>query len=164
MPTETLFDLDDIDLNAVAVDADEVGRMNPQRDDMRQLDHVIWMSEDRMRMVGVKEVTDAEFWVPQHIPGRPLMPGVLMIEAAAQLLSIQFRFRSGSDRFLGFTRCDNTSFRGQIIPGDTLYLLCEEVDYRPRRMIGRAQGIVDGKLIFESTVTGMVLSPAEANA
>ena len=157
MASDLLFDLSSVDLTQVAVSAAEVGRMNPQCGAMRQLDHVIWIDDDGGRMLGVKHVTNAEFWVPLHIPGRPLMPGVLMIEAAAQLCSIFFRHRTKEHRFLGFTRCDETVFRGQVVPGDTLYLLSEEVQFSPRRFVSRSQGVVNGKLVFESRITGMVL-------
>jgi 3-hydroxyacyl-[acyl-carrier-protein] dehydratase len=157
LPSDLLFDLSALDLTEVAVTAEEVGRMNPQCGAMRQLDHVIWIDDDGGRMLGVKQVTDSEFWVPLHIPGRPLMPGVLMIEAAAQLCSIFFRKRTNEKRFLGFTRCDETVFRGQVLPGDTLYLLSEEVQFTPRRFVSRCQGVVNGKLVFESKITGMVL-------
>ena len=158
MASEPLFDLSSIDLNQVAISAEEVGRLNPQCGAMRQLDHVIWIDNDAGRAFGVKHITDSEFWVPLHIPGRPLMPGVLMIEAAAQLCSAFFlKHRTKKPRFLGFTRCNEAVFRGQVVPGDDLYLLSEEVETRPRRFVSRAQGIVDGKLVFEATITGMVM-------
>jgi 3-hydroxyacyl-[acyl-carrier-protein] dehydratase len=156
--SEPLFDLSSLDLNEVALSAEQVGRINPQCGDMRQLDHVIWMNDDATRLLGVKVVRDDEFWVPCHIPGRPLMPGVLMIEAAAQLSSISFHYRMKDPKlFIGFTRCDNTVFRGQVVPGDTLYLLSEQVAFSKRRVVSRAQGVVDGKLVFEAQITGMAL-------
>jgi 3-hydroxyacyl-[acyl-carrier-protein] dehydratase len=85
------------------------------------------------------------------------MPGVLMIEAAAQLCSVQYKCRTGETRFLGFSRCDDVSFRGQVVPGDTLYLLGKEVDFRARRFIAACQGMVDDKIVFEATVTGMAM-------
>lgn len=157
MATEFLFDINSFDLTQVAVSADEVARQNPQCGDMRQLDHVIAIDEERLIGLGVKQVTDQEFWVPLHIPGRPLMPGVLMIEAAAQLCSILYRYKVKESRFLGFTRCDETVFRGQVVPGDTLYLLAQGISFRPRRFVTTTQGVVNGKLVFESKITGMVL-------
>lgn len=156
MPQQLLFDITPIDLSAVFATSEEVGRRNPQAGHMRQLDHVIWMSPDDREMLGVKQVRDDEFWVEGHIPGRPLMPGVLMIEAVAQLSSYLFRVRSNEDQFLGFTRCTDTVFRGQVVPGDTLLLLTQEVVFSRRRFTCRGQGVVDGRLVFESTVTGMV--------
>jgi 3-hydroxyacyl-[acyl-carrier-protein] dehydratase len=157
LASEPLLDLSTIDLSQVAVSPEEVGRINPQCGDMRQLDHVIQLDKETGLSLGVKHVTDQEFWVPLHIPGRPLMPGVLMIEAAAQLASIQYHMRTNENRFVGFTRCDETVFRGQVVPGDTLYLISEEVTFKRRRFVTRAQGIVNDKLVFESKITGMVL-------
>ncbi len=157
MASEPLIDLAAVDLNQVAISADEVGRMNPQCGAMRQLDHLIVLDLASGIHVGVKHVRDDEFWVPCHIPGRPLMPGVLMIEAAAQACSIHYRLRNKEERFLGFTRCDETIFRGQVVPGDTLYLLGRELSYSPRRMVSRSQGWANGKLVFESKITGMVV-------
>jgi len=157
VPVETLFDLDGIDLSQTAVTAEEVGRINPQCGDMRQLDYVIWRNDDNSMALGVKEVRPDEFWVPGHIPGRPLMPGVLMIEAGAQLSSVLYRLKSKEERFLGFTRCDEVVFRGQVQPGDRLYLLVREIAFKARRFISASQGIVNGKLVLEAKITGMVI-------
>jgi 3-hydroxyacyl-[acyl-carrier-protein] dehydratase len=152
-----LFELAGFDLDAVAISAEEVGRLNPQSGAMRQIDHVVWMDVEAGRMLAVKDVGDDEFWVPGHIPGRPLYPGVLMIEAGAQLASILYRMRSKEDRFVGFTRCDDAVFRGQVVPGDTLYVLASEIHLRRRRFVCAVQGIVRDTIVFEAKVTGMVM-------
>lgn len=152
-----LFDIDSIDLTQVAISPEEVGRLNPQCGDMRHLDHVVWVNDAATEIVGIKQVRDDEFWVPGHIPGRPLLPGVLQIEAAAQLCSIMQHTKSGRDDFIGFTRCDKVAFRGQVVPGDTFVLLAKETSYRPRRFVSESQGLVNGTLVFEATITGMVL-------
>ncbi len=157
MASEPIVDLDSLDLNAVRVSPDEVGRINPQSGDMRHLDHVIWMDDAYSMAVGVKQVRDDEFWVPGHIPGRPLLPGVIMIEAVAQLGNVLYHFRSKNERFMGFTRCDDCTFRGQVVPGDTLYLLTREVVFSKRRSITYGQGMVNGKLVFEVQITGMLI-------
>ncbi len=157
MPSELLFDISTLDFSNVAVSAEEVGRLNPQAGDMRHLDHLIWKNDENTMALGVKYVRDDEFWVPGHIPGRPLLPGVIMIEAAAQLSSVLYKLKSKEDRFLGFTRCDDTTFRGQVVPGDTFYLMVKEISFKKRRFISATQGVVDGKLVFESRITGMVI-------
>ncbi len=157
MANEPVVDLSTIDLTQIAITADEVGRINPQAGDMRQLDHVVHIDVERGLIVGVKHVREDEFWVAGHIPGRPLLPGVLMIEAVAQLSCVFFCRKLGEDRFLGFTRCDDTAFRGQVLPGQTLYLAAKELSCRPRRFVSRGNAFVNGKLVFESTITGMVL-------
>jgi 3-hydroxyacyl-[acyl-carrier-protein] dehydratase len=155
--SELLFDLSRFDLNHVALSAEEVGRLNPQCGPMRQLDHVVWMNEAVTEIIGVKHVRRDEFWVPHHIPGRPMLPGVLMIEASAQLASVVHRLKNPESGFLGFTRCDDVVFRSHVVPGDTLYLLGHELEMRPRRTICRGQGVVNGQLVFEATITGMVM-------
>jgi len=149
------LELDDDIKGRIAVDADEVGRLNPQCGDMRQLHHLALYDPETGLAVGVKFVRDDEFWVPLHIPGRPLYPGVLMIEGAAQLASVYYRKKAGESRFLGFARCDNVVFRGQVTPGETLYFISNEVLFSPRRFVSDLQGIVDGRLVFEARITGM---------
>ena len=155
MSTEPLFDISSIDLNAVFLTPDKVAECNPQRGDMRHLDHVIYMNEAASKALGVKMVKEDEFWVPGHIPGRPLLPAVLMIEAAAQLSSILYQYRTRESAFLGFTRCDKAVFRGQVVPGDTLLLLAKEHKFQRRRFTCDAQGIVNDKVVFQVKITGM---------
>jgi 3-hydroxyacyl-[acyl-carrier-protein] dehydratase len=157
VPAEPLFDLSSIDLTAVRSTPDEVGRINPQCGHMRQLDHVIWADDALIDVLGVKFVRHDEFWVPGHIPGRPLLPGVLMIEAAAQVSSWLQKTKYSDLGFLGFTRCDETAFRGQVVPGDTLYLLAKEIMSSRRRFVCLAQGIVSGRIVFETKITGMTI-------
>ena len=123
---------------------------------MRQLDRVVWWEEGRTAAIGIKEIRDDEFWVTGHIPGRPLYPGVLQIEAGAQLSSFILAERFKDAPFVGFTRVTDCSFRGQVIPGDTLVLCTKEVKVNRRRFITDTQGIVSGKIVFEAQITGMV--------
>ena len=141
----------------MAISPQRVGELNPQCGDMRQLDYVIWATDDATEGLGVKSVRPDEFWVAGHIPGRPLLPGVLMLEAGAQLCGILQQAKCTDKHFVGFTRCDHAVFRGQVVPGDTLYLLAKEVSFRPRRFVSAAQGVVNGKLVFEATITGMAM-------
>jgi 3-hydroxyacyl-[acyl-carrier-protein] dehydratase len=157
MAIEPLIDLTSIDLSQIAISAEDVGKLNPQAGDMRQLDYVAFLNEDNTIAVGVKEVKDDEFWVHGHIPDRPLYPGVLMIEAAAQISSALYHTKNKGNHFMGFTRCDNCSFRGQVVPGDTLALVTMEKKFQRRRFVCEAQGFVDGKFIFEVQITGMMM-------
>ena len=152
-----LFDISHIDMDKVMADTAFVERTNPQQGDMRQLDHVIWWNEESTAAIGVKQIGSDEFWVPGHIPGRPLYPGVLQIEAAAQLASFVHRNRWQDDAFLGFTRVKNWSFRGQIVPGDTLVMLTNEVKSNQRRFVCDLQGFVNQKMVFDGSITGMKL-------
>lgn len=157
MAAELFFDLSNVDLTGEAVSYEEVGRLNPQCGAMRQLDRVIWLDPPNLQGLGVKHVTHEEFWIEGHIPGRPLMPGVIMIEAAAQLCSVMRAIRFADGKFMGFARCDDVAFRGQVVPGDTFYLLARELSCKARRHVSAAQGVVNGKLVFEATITGQVM-------
>ncbi|TVQ30617.1 MAG: hypothetical protein EA376_12215 [Phycisphaeraceae bacterium] len=152
-----LIDLETLDLQKKILTREDLERWNPHRGPIAQLDGVIWHSEGYDAGVAVKHVRDDEFWVEGHFPDRALMPGILMVEAGAQLISFLFYSRRGEPCIAGFTRIDNTVFRAPVVPGDNLYLICREVKYSPRRFISDVQGVVNGKLVFESRVTGMVL-------
>jgi len=155
MPTEPIIDLSTIDLGRRVMSRAQIEQYNPHRGLMAMLDGVVWLNEALSEGVAVKEVRADEFWTAGHIPGRPLLPGVLMVEAAAQLASLMYYKRSGVLSFAGFTRIEDVAFRGQVVPGDTLYLLCKEVKYTPKRFVTRIQGVVNGEIVFEGQITGM---------
>lgn len=155
MAPTSLFDLSGINLDQVQFDAAAIEATNPHRGHMRLIDGIIHMPPEMDRVVAFKDVRADEFWVPGHIPGRPLLPGVLMIEAAAQVASFVFLRRMPGVKFLGFSGVDNVKFRGQVVPGDRLILLGKEVETRPRRIICEGQGWVRGTLVFEARITGM---------
>jgi len=154
---EPLFDVSGLDTSSLALSRRDLEAWNPHRGEIVQLDGVVWHNEHHTRALGIKHVRDDEFWVTGHFPGRPVMPGVLMIEAGAQLASYLFYARRGAPCIAGFTRIEDTVFRNSVRPGQDLLLLCEEIRYRPRRFISEIQGLADGKVAFYSRITGMVL-------
>src|SRR5205085_6685386 len=87
MPPQLLYDISGIDLNRVAYDLEAIREANPQRGDMEQLNAIVYADPALGRVIAYKDVRADEFWVEGHIPGRPLLPGVLMLEAAAQMAS-----------------------------------------------------------------------------
>ena len=156
MPPVYLFDLSQIDLNGEPLfNKEAICRANPQRFEMQQLDGILWLDKDQHFILGYKDVTDQEFWVRGHIPGRPLMPGVIMVEASAQLLSFYVRQLKLNDSFLGFGGIESAKFRATVEPGQRLYLLGHVHTQRSRKYICAVQGIVDEKLVYEATIIGM---------
>lgn len=157
MAPPLLLDLQSIDLNRVLYDAAAVERVNPQRYEMRQLDGILHLDLEAGAVLGFKDVREDEFWVRGHVPGRPLLPGVLMIEAAAQLASFCAKTLNQDQRLVGFGGLDQVKFRAQVVPGQRLYLLGKFLENRPRRFKLAAQGVVNGQLVFEAVIIGMPL-------
>ena len=162
MAPPLLVDLAGIDLEKVVLPIADIRRVNPHRFEMEQLTRVVHLDLDRGEIVAVKEVRDDEFWVRGHIPGRPLLPGVLMIEAAAQMCSVYYKQARPDPRFLGFGGVDGVKFRGQVVPGDRLLLLGRALEIRSRRAVFDTQGVIgEGtdpagfKRVFEARITGM---------
>lgn len=155
MAATPFVDLSTIDLTQVVADHDALYRRLPHRFEFEQLDSIIWIDRTTYTGIARRTVRPDEFWVRGHIPGRPLLPGVLMIESAAQLASYLASELSVSDHFIGFARVDNVSFRGTVSPPATMYFIMRLVEHRSRRIVGDAQALVDGKLVFEGRITGM---------
>ena len=154
MPPQLLIDLSAIDLNKILFDQEAIRESNPQRGDMEMLNGIVYANPEQGEIVGYKDVRDNEFWVPGHIPGRPLLPGVLMIEAGAQLSSIYTRRFEGWTGFIGFGGVDGVKFRAPVTPGQRMYLLGKKLWARHRRICSKVQGIVNGSMVFEAEITG----------
>ncbi len=159
MPPTSLINLDKIDFNKLLFDTEEVENINPHRFEMRQIDGIVHLDVEAGEIIAVKHVKEDEFWVRGHIPGRPLFPGVLMVEAAAQMSSFAVikGLEDQKDKFIGFGGIKNVKFRSQVTPGDTLFILGRFMERRPRRFTMDVQGIVNGTMVFEATVIGMPL-------
>ena len=154
MAPSLLFDISDIDTGKLVYDIPAIEKINPHRGAMRLLDGIVHASDDLRYTMAYRDVGDDEFWVDGHIPGRPIFPGVLMVEAGAQLASFVClsQLKTG---FMGFTGLDSVKFRGQVVPGDRLYILCEQTELRPRRCTSLVQGLVNDSLVFEAKIIGM---------
>jgi 3-hydroxyacyl-[acyl-carrier-protein] dehydratase len=147
MPPPLLYDIAGIDLDAILFDQEAIRQANPQRGAMEHLNAI----------VGYKDVRDDEFWVPGHIPGRPLLPGVIMIEAGAQLASFYTRTYMKWTGFIGFGGAEEIRFRQVVEPNCRLHLIGLKTWDRHRRICCRIQGIVSGNLVFECSIIGAQL-------
>ncbi len=76
-----------VDFDNVLADINEIRKYNPQRFEMEQLTAIVYVDIDRLICAGYRDITEHEVWVRGHMPGMPLMPGVFMCEAAAQVCS-----------------------------------------------------------------------------
>jgi 3-hydroxyacyl-[acyl-carrier-protein] dehydratase len=156
MPPSLIFDISGIDFDAVVVDQEGIRALNPQRGAMEHLNGINWFNQDGC-VAGFKDVRADEFWVAGHIPGRPLLPGVIMIEAAAQLASFYVKGVLKANGFIGFGGVEACKFRQSVGPGVRLTLIGKQLDARHSRFTSKIQGLVSGQLVFETTIVGVVM-------
>jgi 3-hydroxyacyl-[acyl-carrier-protein] dehydratase len=156
--TTPLVDLATLKLDRVIHGREELYRVLKQRGTFALLDGVLYEDEAEQLVVGYKDVRADEWWAADHIPGRPLFPGALMVEAAAQLSSYDFQRRSGDpDKFVGFAGIDRARFRAPVEPPCRMILACRAIRVRRSLFLYRCQGFVEGRLVFETEISGMVV-------
>jgi 3-hydroxyacyl-[acyl-carrier-protein] dehydratase len=159
MPPELHLDPQTLDLGKVIADREAIRRVNPQRFEMEQLTAIVHVDHDQHVVAGYKDVTADEFWVRGHMPGFPLLPGVLMCEAAAQLCAY-YTATQGllQGDFIGFGGLENVRFRGMVRPGDRLVLVGKATRLHRRQTIFNVQGFVGATMVFHGDILGVPLT------
>jgi len=162
MPPELHHDPARLDLNRVIADKEAIRSLNPQRFEMEQLDAVVYEDSDSHLVAGYKDVRPDEFWVRGHMPGYPLMPGVLMCEAAAQLAAY-YTNKHGLlyGDFIAFGGLENVRFRNPVHVGDRLVLIGKGIKLHRRQTIFNVQGFVGTTLVFHADVIGVPMNRKE---
>jgi len=159
MPPEQHLDPGKLDLRQVIADQKAIRRVNPQRLPMEQLTAIVYIDREQHVVAGYKDVGPDEFWVSGHMPDYPLLPGVLMCEAAAQLCSF---YIAGTDLlqgdFIGFGGMEHVRFRSPVRPGDRLVLIGKGVKLHRRQTIFNVQGFVETTMVFHADIIGVPLT------
>ena len=141
---------------ALPLEAADIMRIIPHRYPFLLIDRVVEL-EPGKRVVAMKSVTANEPQFTGHFPGRPIMPGVLMVEALAQAGAVDVlslpEYRGKLALFAGIDEC---RFRRTVLPGDTLRL--EVTLDKLRGVFGRGRGIasVDGEVAVEATISFVI--------
>lgn len=131
------------------LDVNDIKRILPHRYPFLLVDRVIELEEDK-RAVGIKNVTMNEFFFPGHFPDKPIMPGVLIMEALAQVAGIMMlNKRENLGKYAFFMSMDKVKFRKAVIPGDQLILETEVLKLRSKTVQVKASAAVEGKLVAE---------------
>jgi 3-hydroxyacyl-[acyl-carrier-protein] dehydratase len=155
MPADPLVPAGRWNLDRVLIGPEGIRAVNRQRFEMEHLDAITHLDPAAMEIVGWKDVRADEFWVRGHIPGRPILPGVIQLESLAQLTSFYIGKTVPDIGFIGFGGVDAVRFRQTVVPGQRLVLLGKGVSIRSRVAIFDTQGWVDGKLAIEARITGV---------
>ena len=157
---ELILGFCEYDVNRVVADIEEIRRYNPQRYEMEQLTAICHEDREKNTCVGYKDLGCEEFWVRGHMPGMPLMPGVIMCEAAAQLSSYFARRFKLMNGVVGFGGLENVRFRGLVRPGDRFVIVSRLLKLRRSIMTCEFQCFVKQSLVCEGILKGVAL-PSE---
>ena len=160
MPPQALFDLSSVNYHQPIYTLEDIREVNPQRFEMEQLTAIVHLDRENHGIVGYKDVTEEEFWCRGHMPGFPLMPGVIQCEAAAQLAGFYARkFQLLEGDFLGFGGMNEVRFRSPVLPGNRLVIAARITRLRPgRRAEFQFQGFVGETMVFSGDMIGVPIS------
>ncbi len=144
------------------IEIEAIQKILPHRYPFLLVDRIVSIEEDKV--IGIKNVTCNEPFFQGHFPGQPIMPGVLIIEAMAQVAGVFILSKMKREGFIPFfVGIDNARFRKPVVPGDQLVTEATILKMRPKICKVRAVGKVGDEVVAEAellfTVTDMKGSP-----
>ncbi|HVN95607.1 MAG TPA: 3-hydroxyacyl-ACP dehydratase FabZ [Syntrophorhabdaceae bacterium] len=143
------------------IDINEIMKLLPHKYPFLLVDRIVEL-EPAKRIVGIKNVTYNEPFFPGHFPTRPIMPGVLILEAIAQTGGVlAFTSFPGMEGSVFFTGIDDARFRKPVIPGDQLKLVAEVVKHRREIWVFDGKALVDDDIVAEARIMAMLKTNKE---
>jgi 3-hydroxyacyl-[acyl-carrier-protein] dehydratase len=160
---EQIIDFSEFDISKTIADKEAIMAVNCQRFEMQQLDGILYEDAETRTCVGYKDATDSEFWVSGHMPGMPIMPGVVMCEIAAQLSSyLCTKYNLLGAEVVGLGGLEEIRFRNVVRPGDRFVVMLRQEKVRFGAMIVcYFQGYVNQSLVVDGKIKGIPL-PTDA--
>ncbi|HXD84978.1 MAG TPA: 3-hydroxyacyl-ACP dehydratase FabZ family protein [Urbifossiella sp.] len=157
------FDLNQLDFSRPVAGIEEIRAILPHRFEMEMLTGIVLIDPAKQLIVGYKDFSTDEFWARGHMPGFPLLPGVLMCEAAAQLCcfyNIMQKVNS-TETLMGLGGIEETRFLRPVRPGSRLIIVGHGLRVHRRLTRFHAIGHVDAEKVFETTVIGVPIGKWE---
>ena len=145
------------------MDVNQIKNIIPHRPPFLFLDKILEISKDHI--IGLKNVTMNEEFFNGHFPGKPIMPGVLQIEAMAQAggVLILNTVPDPKNYLTFFAKIDNAKFKTPVVPGDTLIFKCQLLSPLRRGICHmKAQAFVDGKLTSEAELMAKIIKKVDS--
>jgi 3-hydroxyacyl-[acyl-carrier-protein] dehydratase len=137
---------------SVALGREQIEKILPHRDPFLFLDEVTVL-EPGSRVVARKRVREDEWFLTGHFPGRPIMPGVIIVEAMAQTGAVAvLADEANRGKLALFAGINDVRFKRMVLPGDELELICEVERRRGPVGRGKATATVDGELAARGTL------------
>lgn len=157
MPPPAILDPASLESGLVLADRDVIAGVNPHRHEFALLDAIIYANSSDQVYAGYYDVRADGWWARGHIPGRPVFPGVLMIESAAQLASYAIHQMSHAGVFVGLVSVDGAKFRDLVEPPARFVTMARSRGVKHRRCTYDCQGFVGTRMVFEALITGAAM-------